>query len=68
MKKIVFSIHVPEEPAAGMIGLNDTITVAVDSGDFGGDKGEFEDAMKEFLVSWYDTPRVVQVADLEGKL
>lgn len=50
-----FWIHVPSERAAGLPGIDDVITITVDSGDPGGVLGEFEEFMRESLAEWYDT-------------
>lgn len=57
--KLVFYIEVPPEEAAGMIGCNDTVTIQVESGNPGGEDGEFTEYMKDVLKEWYDTPRVI---------
>jgi len=52
----------PGEMSAGIIGFNDTITVIVDSGDPGGEPGEFEEYIREMLNEWYDGGSVVLVS------
>lgn len=53
MKRITFEIETHDEPAAGITGTYDQIQTEVESGDPGGEPGEFEDFMKESLSVWY---------------
>jgi hypothetical protein len=58
---ITYQIDDPGEPAAGLNSFSDVVTVTVESGDPGGEKGEFVDAMRKFLLAWYDGAKVVLV-------
>ena len=44
--------------SAGIVGFTDEITIEIDSGDPGGDKGEFEEHMLNALRGWYDGAKV----------
>jgi|GEM_PF-3122706 len=70
MKQLCFKFEVcmPGEMSAGIIGFNDTITVIVDSGDPGGEPGEFEEYIREMLNEWYDGGSVVLVSSEQAKL
>jgi len=54
-----FNIYVPGEKAAGIIGFEDTVVVTVNSGDPGGEPGEFEEHIRGALIEWYDGGNVV---------
>lgn len=54
----VFDIEVPSEYSAGIRGFTDKIVVSIESGDPGGEPGEFTQAMEQFLREWYDTQNV----------
>ena len=54
MKKLIFEVSGINDPAAGVVTYGDTITVTVESGDPGGEKGEFEAEITGFLADWYD--------------
>lgn len=58
--KLIFDIDMPDEHAAGIRGFTDTITVNVESGNPGGDPGEFEGFMLQALEDWYDGGHVKQ--------
>lgn len=53
-----FQIVSPDELAAGIVGFSDLITVTVESGDPGGEPGEFESFMIDCLREWYDGAKV----------
>ncbi len=53
-KKLSFSVKHPGEIDAGISGYTDTVTVDIESGDAGGDKGEFEEYMRDCLAEWFD--------------
>jgi hypothetical protein len=53
MKEIRFSITDPGESGAGLRGFTDSVTIIVESGDPGGDDGEFEQFIKDALREWY---------------
>jgi hypothetical protein len=52
-KTISFQIYFPGETGAGLRSFSDLITITVDSGDAGGDAGEFEQHMLLTLQEWY---------------
>ncbi len=58
IKKIVFEIESMDEPAAGITGTYDQVAIEVDSGDPGGEVGEFEEHMKQALSEWYDGAKI----------
>lgn len=62
-KTITYSVHSSGELAAGLRGYTDQITVNIDSGDPGGDEGEFAGALRTFLAEWYDGANVVLEKD-----
>lgn len=49
-----FQIVHPGEPFAGITGFNDEVEIIVESGDPGGEPGEFEAFMRDCLAEWYD--------------
>ena len=56
--KLTFDIYHHGEPAAGLHSYTDTVTMEVESGNPGGDEGEFERYMRECLSEWFDGARV----------
>jgi hypothetical protein len=60
-QSFTFSIENPGEPAAGLLALNDSLTITVDSGNPGGTSGEFEEYMRDCLAEWYDGAKVALV-------
>jgi len=56
MESKTFAFHVEghEELAAGIRGFTDKVTVIVDSGQPGGDEGQFEEWIRASLAEWYD--------------
>jgi hypothetical protein len=48
-----FTVSPSNDP--GAVGGSDMVTVIVDSGNPGGDPGEFEEYMKKVLSDWFDT-------------
>ena len=60
-----FDIDSPSEYAAGLRGFTDTVSVTVDSGNPGGEPGEFQEAMRTFLSEWYNNARVTHVTTKE---
>lgn len=58
-QEIIFDVCVPSERAAGILGFSDTIIISVESGDPGGDPGEFSDHILMALKEWYDGGNVV---------
>lgn len=61
-REFKFEIRQAPEPAAGIIGFTDTITVIVASGDPGGEEGEFKEHLREILHEWYDGADVYLVS------
>ena len=59
--KYIFEINHPGEPAAGIIGFTDTVSVKIESGDPGGEPGEFEAHIQEALAEWYDGAQVKRI-------
>jgi len=59
--KIVFDIYMPGDFSAGIAGFSDMVSIEVDSGDPGGDAGEFKEHMKQALVEWYDGAKVTEI-------
>lgn len=57
----VFQVEHPGEPGAGIIGFTDTVTVTLDSGNPGGDEGEFEEDIRSYLAEWFDGAGVTLV-------
>lgn len=58
--KIIYRIDMPSELAAGLEGFTDIVEITVESGDPGGEPGEFAQAMREALCEWYDGARVTE--------
>ena len=58
-KTIEFSIYHPGERMAGIRAFEDNIKIIIESGDPGGEPGEFEKYIQKFLKEWYDA-EVVQ--------
>lgn len=52
--KITYNIEYRGEVAAGIRPFDDEVTVTVESGDPGGDDGEFARFLQECLGDWYD--------------
>ena len=61
-KSYVFNVVHPGEFRAGINGYTDKVTITVDSGDPGGEAGEFEAFMCDSLEMWYDGASVWQEA------
>jgi len=57
-KKIYYDIDIPCELAAGIVGGIEQIIIDIESGDPGGEEGEFEQHMRNALVEWYDGAKV----------
>lgn len=49
-----FEVDHPGERAAGIWSFEDTVKVTVESGDPGGEPGEFEKDVRAFLLEWFD--------------
>ena len=65
--KIIFDIVHPGEIAAGIRGFTDLVSVDVDSGNPGGEAGEFEERIRQALIEWYDGARVMLVKTEGGQ-
>ena len=52
-KTYKFLVDYPSEYAAGIRGFVDKIMIVVDSGDIGGEEGEFEKYMVEVFNEWF---------------
>ena len=65
--KIQFDIISPGEIAAGIRGFTDLVSVDVDSGNPGGEAGEFEEFIRQALADWYDGARVFLVKTEGGQ-
>jgi len=52
--KIRFEIDSQGEDAAGIRGFTESITLDVESGDPGGESGQFAEFMREALADWFD--------------
>lgn len=63
--ELVFDVYSSGEPAAGLRAFNDTVTVTIESGDPGGEPGEFLEAMRVFLQEWYDVSCVRTAEELK---
>jgi len=59
--KLKCEIEVKGEPAAGLVGYTDTIWIIVDSGNPGGEDGDFEASVVDFLLEWYGADSKVTV-------
>ena len=60
--RIKYSIDFPGDESAGMLPFCDDIEVIVESGNPGGENGEFEDFIRQALEQWYDGPWVELVS------
>lgn len=56
-----YEVVAPGEPGAGIRGFTDTVTVLLESGNPGGDPGDFEGHLRAALKEWYDGAKVTQV-------
>jgi hypothetical protein len=56
--KLTFDVEGFSELAAGINGFTDKVTIVVESGDPGGEPGEFQEFMVLALNEWYDTAGV----------
>ena len=52
--KLVFDVDFCGEPAAGLYSYHETVTILVESGDPGGEEGEFAQFMRDTLAEWFD--------------
>jgi hypothetical protein len=56
--RVKYYIDVPSELSAGLRGYSDEITISVLSGDPGGEDGEFNEFVKDFLNEWFDGAKI----------
>jgi len=56
--KLIYQVYNPGEPGAGLSAYSDTVTVTVESGNPGGEPGEFAELMRQVICDWYDGSRV----------
>jgi hypothetical protein len=63
--KITYDVDFPAELGAGIRGFTETITVEVESGDPGGEEGEFAVWMRQAINEWYDGARVIIRAEMQ---
>lgn len=54
VKKYKFNIVHPGEYGAGIRSYSETVEVSLESGDPGGDPGDFELFMEDCLADWFD--------------
>jgi hypothetical protein len=52
--KLEYAVDMPSDMSAGLRGFTDTIIVNVESGDPGGEPGEFAQYMRDCLAEWFD--------------
>ena len=52
--KINYLVEMPDDFSAGLRGFTDTLEITVESGDPGGDPGEFAEFMRQSLAEWFD--------------
>lgn len=64
-RKYRYSIEFPGDASAGLRSFSDRITVVVDSGDPGGEEGEFVAFIKDALSEWYDGAYVEKITESE---
>lgn len=62
LKSYTYDIDMPWDESAGLRGFTDRITITVESGDPGGEEGEFAEFMRESLAEWYDGAGVEIIA------
>lgn len=62
-KVFEFEIGHPGEDGAGLFAYSEKVKVSVESGDPGGEQGEFADFMKSCLADWFDGAGVGIVMD-----
>lgn len=56
-----YEVVAPGEPGAGIRGFTDSVTVLLESGNPGGDPGDFKGHLRAALNQWYDGAKVTQV-------
>lgn len=55
-----YEVVAPGEPGAGIRGFTDSVMVLLESGNPGGDQGDFEGHLRAALSEWYDGAKVTQ--------
>ena len=65
IKTLIYEIDSPEELAAGIRGFSDRINIIVESGEPGGEDGEFAQHMRQSLIEWYDGASVSDSKEME---
>lgn len=60
--KIVFDVYNPGDEEAGIFSYSDSVTIEIESGEPGGESGEFAEHMRQALAEWYDGARVWTVS------
>lgn len=56
--KLTFDVTHTGEPGAGLTAYSDTVVVALESGEPGGEPGEFEKYMRDCIAEWFDGAKV----------
>lgn len=56
--KISYDIYHHGERSAGINAFEDTVIIQIDSGDPGGEDGEFAEFMRQSLADWFDGAKV----------
>jgi len=59
--RIIFEIEKLPELESGIRGFYDQVTIEIESGDPGGEDGQFESYMKQVFVEWYDGAKVTEL-------
>lgn len=54
MKEATFDIHFSGEVGVGLLPFSDKVTITCESGQWGGEPGEFEEYLRGCLAEWYD--------------
>lgn len=52
--KLIYHVESSGDWSAGLLQYSDQVTVEIESGDPGGDDGEFAEELRQFLAEWYD--------------
>lgn len=56
--RIEFAVNMPSDLSAGLRGFSDSVAVTIESGNPGGEPGEFTRYMQECLAEWFDGAKV----------
>jgi len=62
--RLAFDVHFFGDEDAGMRPFSDYIIVQLESGDPGGEEGEFPSYIKNCLKDWYDGAKVTYIGAL----